>query len=101
MAMRYIIRRTKPEDLSDIKTQVSNLDSVLEKATDGARKTVPVTFNNLDYLTYQFQTRKVGTDFIWVCPTIELVAGDEKALFALTDKFKLPIPAHLAHLKNA
>ncbi|NBX92666.1 MAG: hypothetical protein EBQ85_05465 [Proteobacteria bacterium] len=100
MAMRYIIRRSQPEDLSAIKKEFPQLDSELSKAGDGLRKTVAVSVSNLERVNYQFQTKKTGTEWVWICPTIELVADNEPALFALMERFSVAPPAHLAHLKQ-
>lgn len=98
MAMRYIIRRPKAEDLADIESEIPDLSTKLGTPAENLRTALPVAFSALRTAQYLFQTRKVGTDWIWICPTIELVAEDEKGLFALTDKFKSPKPAHLAYL---
>lgn len=99
MPMRYIIRRVNADDLADIKKDVPDLEKRLEKAQEHYRKAIEVVVNHENHITYQFQTRKVGADWTWVCPSVELVAGSEAELFQLTDRFKLPPPSHLAHLR--
>ena len=98
MAMRYIIRRQNPEDLAFLKKEFPSLDTQLSKASDGLRKTLEVTIGNLERVTYQLMTKKKGSDWVWTCPSIEMVAENEQGLFNLLKKFSLPPPAHLAHL---
>jgi hypothetical protein len=100
MAMRYIIRRSNPEDLISLKKDIPQLDSQLEKASDGLRRIIPVTLGNLDRINYLFLTQKKGTDWIWTCPSAELVAENEQGLFSLMERLQVQPPAHLAHLKN-
>jgi len=98
MAMRYIFRRPKPEDLNDLKSQIKDLDQQLGTAQDKARREIRVKYSHMRYAQFTFFTRKVGTGFVWVAPSVELVAEDEKGLFALTEQFNVPKPSHLAHL---
>jgi len=99
MAMRYIIRRQKPEDLSEIKRQIPNLDQKLGKADKEMRRFIQQPISSSRYLSYQFFTRTAGNASTWVCPSVELVAEDEKGLFALTDMLQVPTPEHLKHLR--
>ena len=101
MAMRYLIRREKAEDFSDIKSQISDLEQKLGTADEGLRRDLKVRFDDHSTAMYQFLPRKTGGGWQWVCPTIELLAKDEPGLFALTSKFGVPIPQHLAHLSGA
>jgi len=98
--MRYIIRRSNPEDLNSLKKDIPNLDSQLEKASDGLRRIVPVTLSNLDSINYLLLTQKKGTDWVWTCPSVELVSENEQGLFGLMERLQVQPPAHLAHLKN-
>lgn len=98
--MRYIIRRQNPEDLSALKKDFPNLDSELSKAADGLRRTLQLSMSNLERVSYQLMTKKKGSDWVWTCPSVELVAENEQGLFDLLKRFSLPAPAHLAHLAN-
>jgi hypothetical protein len=100
MAMRYIVRRQKPEDLSDIKSQIPDLETQLGKADKEMRRSVRHPIGPSRHLTYQFVTRSVGPASSWVCPSIELVAEDEKGLFALTDLLQVPGPEHLKNHRS-
>jgi hypothetical protein len=95
MAMRYIIRRKNSEDLTDIRREVSNLDSQLNKAGDGLKRAVEVVFNNHQSAVYQFSAKKAGTSWVWVCPCIEIVAENEEGLFKLLEKYNVEKPSHL------
>jgi hypothetical protein len=95
MAMRYIIRRQNTEDLADIRREVSNLDSQLEKPGESLRRAVEVAYSPVRSAVYQFSTKKVGTNWVWICPCIELVAENEEGLFNLLEKFKVEKPSHL------
>jgi hypothetical protein len=102
MAMRYLVRRTKVDDLTDIKRDVPDLDEKLGKigadiGTAGAHyfREIEVRITPLRHITYQFQPKKNGTTWTWICPSIELVAEHEEGLFALTDRVKAPRPSHL------
>lgn len=102
MAMRYLIRRTKSEDLADIKRDVPDLDSQLgtvgsDQGTAGAdyRKQVELRLTPNRHITYQFIPKKSGANWIWTCPSIELVAEDDAGLYALCDRLKAPHPSHL------
>jgi hypothetical protein len=95
MAMRYIIRRKNSNDLTDIRGEVSNLDSQLNKAGDGLKRAVEVSFNPLRSAIYQFSAKKIGSNWEWVCPCIELVAENEEGLFTLLEKFNVEKPSHL------
>ncbi len=95
MAMRYIIRRKNSEDLTDIRREISNLDSLLAKAGDGLRRSVEVSFSPLRSAVYQFSGKKVDALWIWSCPCIEIVAENEEGLFNLLEKFQVEKPSHL------
>jgi hypothetical protein len=96
MSMRYLIRRPKPEDLTDIKREIANLEAKLDKPLENYRRSVEVNYSPLRSALYQFQTRKSGTGWTWICPSIEIVAENEEGLAAMTEKFKVPRPSHLA-----
>lgn len=98
MSMRYIIRRNKPEDLTDIKPLIPDVEKQLGAAGENLRRFLRVSMTPLRYAQYTFVTRKTGTGWIWLGTSIELVAEDEKGLFAMTDKFNVPRPEHLKHL---
>lgn len=98
--MRYIIRRSNPEDLASLKGDVPELEKTLEKASDGLRRVIPVTLSNLDKINYLLLTEKKGSDWVWTCPSVELVAENEQGLFKLMERLSVEPPAHLAHLKN-
>jgi len=95
MAMRYLIRRPKPDDLSEIRKRVSDLDTQLGPAADGFRRTITVSFSPMRSANYSLTTRKVGENWTWICAGIELSADDEVGLFALTDTYQVPRPTHL------
>ena len=98
MAMRYLVRRDHPDDLAEIKQQVPDLEQKLGKADKELRRFIQVPVNAQRYLTYQFFTRTVGNQSTWTCPSIELVAENEKGLFALSERLRIPVPEHLKHL---
>ena len=101
MAMRYIIRRSSPEDLSGIKKDLPQLDNQLEKPSDGMKRTYTVTISPMEKINYLLVTKKQGSTWIWTCPSIELVSENEAGLFALMKRFSLQAPAHLAHLETS
>lgn len=103
MAMRYLVRRSNAEDLQELKRDIPDLEKRLGKVgsdygTAGAhyQRDIEVRISPDRYLTYQLMAKKNGADFSWVCPSIELVADDEKGLFALCDRVKTPRPSHLS-----
>jgi len=98
--MRYIIRRSNPEDLTSLRKDLPQIEKSLEKASDGLRRIIPVALDNLDKINYLFLTQKKGTDWVWTCPSIELVADNEQGLFKMMERLSVEPPAHLAHLKN-
>ncbi|NBV50137.1 hypothetical protein EBR78_02820 [bacterium] len=100
MAMRYILRRTQPEDLAIIRKDVGQLDEQLGKPADGLKRTVGLSISNLEKVNYLLVTKKIGSEWIWICPSVELVAENEPGLFKLMQRFSLPAPAHLAHLET-
>ena len=61
---------------------------------------IPVVLSEKRHFHLQFMTRKTETGWIWVCPSIEVVAEDEMGLIDLLKKFKAGTPAHLAHLAH-
>ncbi len=102
MAMRYIIRRTNPTDLNEVRRDVPDLDKQLgsigaDIGTAGAfyRREVEVRLTPHRSISYQFSAKKEGTTWTWICPSIELVAEDPHGLFALCDRMKAPHPKHL------
>jgi len=95
MSMRYLIRRSKSADLEEIRKEISNLDSHLEKPAENLRRAVNIDVSSVRSIHYQFMTRKVGNDWQWICPSIELVAENENGILALTKRFGLPNPGHL------
>lgn len=98
--MRYIIRRKNSEDLNDLKKEFPQLDQTLEKAGDGLKRNLQISLSNLERVNYLFLTKKKGTEWVWTCPSIELVADNEASLFALMKRFSLSAPEHLAHLES-
>lgn len=100
MAMRYIIRRSTPEDLGGLKKDLPQLDNQLEKPADGLRRTYTVSLSPMEKINYLLVTKKQGSSWVWTCPSIELVSENEAGLFALMKRFSLQAPAHLAHLEN-
>lgn len=96
--MRYIIRREKPEDLSDIKPLIPDVDKQLGAAAENFRRFIRVPFSTHRYAQYTFVTRKTGTNWVWLGTSIELVAEDEQGLFALTERYNVAKPEHLKHL---
>lgn len=93
--MRYLIRRSNPGDLSDIRTHVPNLEAQLDKPAENLQRTIVVPLSPVRSCAYTLTTQKTATGFAWVCHSIELVAENDEGLFALTDKFKVPRPSHL------
>ena len=96
--MRYILRRTKPEDFADIRSRVPDLDTKLGTPAENLRNGFTVNVEPSRYAQFVFHTKKTAKGWTWTCPCIELVAEDEKGLFALTKLFNEPPPAHLTHL---
>ncbi len=96
--MRYLIRREQADSLSELETEVSGLKEKLGPAGADLRCDIPVVISEKRHLHLQFLTRKTATGWIWVCPSVEVVAEDERGLFELLKKFNAPKPAHLAHL---
>lgn len=99
MAMRYIIRRSEPENFSSLSADLPDLEKQLEKPGDGMQKVFPVKLNALERVNYLFVTKKKEAQWVWTCPSIELVADNEAGLFSLMERFSIAPPAHLAHLK--
>lgn len=98
MAMRYIVRRSNSEELSDIKSKINDLMEKLGAPDVNMQRTVDLVLNGNKSLHYSFFARKTVTGFIWVCPSIELVSENESGLFELTDFLKVPRPSHLTAL---
>lgn len=96
--MRYIIRRDKPEDLSDIKPLIPDVEKQLGAPAENYRRSIRVPFSTQRYAQYTFVTRKTGASWVWLGTSIELVAEDERGLFALTNRYNVPKPEHLKHL---
>ncbi len=96
--MRYIIRRSSPEKLTDIQSLIPNLEEQLGSAGENARRFIRVPFSAERYAQYAFFTQKNGTAWQWISTSLELVAENEKGLFELTKKFNVEKPSHLAHL---
>jgi len=99
MAMRYIFRRSTPENYADLRQQIPGLDAQLNTPAENLRRLIRVPFNTMRYAQYTFLTKKKENSWVWICTSIELVAEDEKGLFALTDHFKIPRPSHLSHIR--
>lgn len=100
MAMRYIVRRKDSADFADLKKQVPTLDQVLDKPGDNSRREVTLRVGPERHFTFQFFTRKTGTTYQWVCPSVEIVAENETGLFAMTDILGVGRPAHLLAENN-
>ena len=98
MAIRYLVRRNSPYALDDMRHKFPNLEEQLGMPNESLRKSLKYSFSPVRYALYTFLPRKSGTTWSWVCPSIELVAEDEKGLFALTEQLGVPEPSHLSHL---
>lgn len=95
--MRYIIRRPKAEDLSDLSARISNLTKQLGQAGENLRRSLSVVQSPMRSAHFKFMTRKQGNAWQWVCPSIELVGESEMDLLALTETFGVEKSA-LKHL---
>ena len=93
--MRYIIRRSKPEELSEIREQIPDLETLVGKPAENLRRVVPLSLSPLRSIHFLFLTRKTESGWTWVCPSVELNAENEKGLFALADHLHVPRPTHL------
>lgn len=98
MAMRYIFRRPKSNELSEIYRQIPDLDKKLGSAVENAQRSVRFDLSPQRSAQYMFLAHKTEKGWVWVCPSVELVAENEKDLLDLTDQFKVHRPAHLTHL---
>ncbi|MBI1862221.1 MAG: hypothetical protein HYR96_15010 [Deltaproteobacteria bacterium] len=85
--MRYIIRRSKPEDLGELQSRFPGLSEKLGPAGENFRRTVADTISPMRSVNYRFMAHKVGTTWQWICPSIELVGETETDLLALTQTF--------------
>ena len=95
--MRYIIRRPKSDDFSDVSAKFPDLAEKLGTAGENFKRTIGEIQSPMRSINYKFVTRKVGTAWQWVCPSIELVGETETDLLALTESFGLE-KAQLTHL---
>lgn len=95
MGMRYIIRRVKPEDLSELEPLLGNLEKRLGAAAINLRRQLKVHHTPLRTTTYSFMTRQTESGFIWVCPSLELTAESEKGLRELANKYNVRDFPHL------
>lgn len=95
MAMRYIIRRNNAEDLSDLQKKIEGLDTLLGTPADKLRRSIPLVLNPLRTIQYLFLTRKVGTNWVWVCPSIELIAENELGLLDVAQSLGVTELPHL------
>ena len=98
MAMRYLIRRNKPEQVAELKKEIPDLEKQLGAPAADLRRYIRVPFSTMRHAHYTFITKKSGEAWVWSCTSIELVAEDESGLFALTERYNVPKPSHLAHL---
>ena len=87
MSMRYIIRRSKPEDLGELQAKFLGLTEKLGPAGENFRRTVADSQSPMRCVNYRFMAHKVGASWQWICPSIELVGETESDLLALTQAF--------------
>ena len=98
MAMRYLIRRNKPEQIADLKKEIHDLDKQLGSPAADLRRYIRIPFSPMRHAHFTFLTKKAGESWVWTCPSIELVAEDEAGLFTLTERYGVAKPSHLAHI---
>lgn len=98
--MRYIIRRPKAEEFSDIAEKISDLSGKLGQPAENFRRTVSNTISPMRSVTYKFVAKKVENNWQWACPSIELVGETEADLLALTEAFGVQ-KTELKHLFSA
>ena len=95
MSIRYLVRRPNPEDLSEIRSKVSDLDNLLGAPGEDFRRFVTHAFDAMRIATYTMTTQKAGTGWKWVSASLELSAEDEKGLAALCQEYGVNYPTHL------
>src|SRR5271165_4504341 len=95
MSIRYVVRPQKPEDLSDVRARIPDVDAQLPKPADNLRREIEVHLTPSRSALYVLMTRKTEAGFIWICPSVEFSAENEEGLFALCDQFHFPKPTHL------
>ena len=78
MSMRYLIRRSKPEDFADVKVKVPDLDKQLGPAGEGYKRIVSLSFSPVRHAHYHFFARKNGEAWKWVSTGIEFDVEDEQ-----------------------
>ncbi|MBI4405360.1 MAG: hypothetical protein HY537_14445 [Deltaproteobacteria bacterium] len=102
MAMRYTVRRQTPNDLTDIRQRITDLDTRLGAPQEtlkpgGLQKTVQMRVSPNRSADYSFATTKVGSAAQWTCHSVELVAEDERGMTELLQMLGLAHPK-LSHL---
>jgi hypothetical protein len=102
MSMRYLIRRANPEDLSEIRKHVPNLDeqlgdaSLLTGAQEGLRRPIDIRFSPTRAIQYSIFSKKTGEKHVWTCPSLELVAENEPELREMAKEYGVEDLSHLA-----
>lgn len=89
MSMRYIIRREKPDDLTDLMKRFAGLTEKLGQPGENLKRTVADTLSPMRSVNYKFVTQKVAAGWQWVCHSIELVGETETDFLALAHSFGL------------
>ncbi len=87
--MRYIIRRSKPDDLAELNSRFPDLTQRLGQPGENLRRSFANIISPLRSEHFKFVTRKTTAGWQWVCPSIELVGESEADLLVLTDSFGL------------
>ena len=93
MSMRYLIRRPNPEEISSIK--VSDLSAQLGTPAANMRRHIKVIQSASRSLYYTFYSRKTDKGFVWVCPSLELVAESESDLREMAKEANVQSLPHL------
>jgi len=99
MGMRYLIRRAKADDFSDLKGILGDIEKQLGTPGKDLRRNVKIVDTPHRHTLYTFMTRKQGEGFIWVCPSVELNAEDETSLLALAKKHNINDLPHITKPK--
>jgi hypothetical protein len=89
MSMRYLIRRQNAAELSDVSSVFPDLEQRLDRPAENLERLLTHVISPARVVSYKFFTKKTGSGWAWVCPSVEVVGETEEDILALCEHFQV------------
>ncbi len=87
MASRYLIRRSRYEDLADLQNYFGHLEERLGNPGPEKSRVLTRAFNTVRFAHFRCKTLQTPKGWVWICPAIEIEAEDDAGLKKLGQEY--------------